>query len=189
MRDNFHHKIVLKKEGYQCCNGITMIDINKQSLEENAERAAFALDDQLSCLYRPYILPYYTFKKEYRIYFIKSDDNIRFYSLKQKHLYATENDIFSIPTLSTSMQFEWSHIPRDKWKDLEHVFTEATSMVNSMEFETGTLEFGENTKGDIIFFEVNPMGSPMIYHGEDEKDIHEYYMDLFSLITKNIAYE
>lgn len=188
IRDHFYEKIVLKKEGYQCCNGITMVDLGAKSIEENIQRASFALDDQMSCLYRPYILPYYSFRTEYRIYFIKSEGDIRFYSLKQKHLRASEHDIFSIKTLSESMKFEWSHVSRSEWKNLEKIFEEATTMVRLMDFETGTLEFGENEKGDIIFFEVNPMGSPMMYQGEDEQDIHEYYTDLFALITKNVTY-
>ena len=185
IKENFNSKIVLKKDGFQCCYGISMIDFGKNTEEENLKRAAFVLDSQRTPRNAAYITPYHSFESEYRMYFVKTKQTKKIYSIKQKHLKTNQEELFANSTFRESFSFDWSCVPREKWSEIKSIIDRAYEMIEQMDFETGTLEFGITQKGAIVFFEVNPMGSPMVFGGEDKNDIHEFYMDLFDLVTHN----
>lgn len=184
---NFWNKLVLKQDGYQCGYGLTMLDLLDQSLDENVIKSKTPLSGQFSSIYRPYITKYYEFKNEYRVYFIKINNEINIYSIKQKQLQINPEKLFLADTFKDTASYKWSFIEKKDWKNFGHVLEASKNMISSMMFETGTLEFWETHDDKIIYFEVNPMGSPMIFEGNDIEDIHTFYMDLFKLlITDNL---
>lgn len=182
---NFWNKLVLKQDGYQCWYGLTMLNLLEQTLDENITKSKKAFAWQLSSIYRPYITQYYEFKNEYRVYFIKTENEITLYSIKQKQLQINPEKLFSGESFKDTASYKWSYIEKKDWKDYEAIIQASKNMISSMIFETGTLEFWETQDNKIIYFEVNPMWSPMVFEWSDMKDIHEFYMDLFKLLIKD----
>jgi hypothetical protein len=71
-----------------------MLDLLNKTMEENISKAKNVLDSQNSLLYRPYFTQFYEFKNEYRVYFIKTEDKITIYSIKQKQLSISPESLF-----------------------------------------------------------------------------------------------
>lgn len=189
IKNNFNTKVAIKKDWYQCREWISMLNLKSSDLEFNIKKASEILNNHSNSRYASYITPFYKFKKEYRIYFIKKWANIKIYSVKQKNLEIDSENVFLWDTFKENMYFKWDVLEKKDWLAIDHIFENSYKMISLMNFETWNLEFWETEDGKIIFFEVNPMWSPMIFKWEDENNIHEYYMDLFDFITNNINYE
>lgn len=177
MRDNFSDKIVIKEDWIQCCSWLTILDLKNWDQKFNIEKIKYILKSQNSTQYRPYILPYYDFKNEYRIYFSKYDWNIKIHSVKWKKLKNSNTEFKNWKDMS----FSWFKI--EKWDNIQHIIKYTKEMLEIMDFETWTLEFGELDNWDIIFFEVNPSSNPMMFEN-DQEIIKNFYVDIFDDFVK-----
>lgn len=186
VNNNLTTKIVAKKDWFQCRSWISMIDIWLIDEELNINKLYNILKDHNISRYASYITPYYIFKREFRIYFIKKWSDIKIYSIKQKKLKIDTDKVFLWNTFRENMNFDWEVIEKNNWNNILNIIEYSYEMISLMWFETWTLEFWETDNWKIVFFEVNPMWSPMVFKWGDEKNIHEFYMDLFNLLTYNI---
>ena len=179
LRHKLGDRLILKRDNTQVGQGVIPVDA---SYPEAYDKFSKEMRSHVAFLHEIYIVPYYQFKIEYRVYFTKFDNEIELYSMKHKKVSARYGDIFTKKNFEyyTNVHLDWEYIPRHQWP--EEVVALARKYIDNLHYNTGSLEFGFTEDHRLIFFEVNAMSDPVAFRGDDIKDMQRYYEDIFHKI-------
>ncbi len=181
-------KIVMKKNFWVQWQNVKAIDLssNVEYLDEALIRNFFwwPIYNYAS----PYFISYYDIETEFRIYYIHEDNKTHIYSIKNRvNEFRNDGSVFEKPDFTySSINTKWlyCHIQdlKNSHSDIE---VEALNIIPKLWLQTGVLELCRCKDGKIRFIEVNALWWTLMFPWEDEKQMQQFYLDLWDSGFKN----
>jgi hypothetical protein len=186
LKDNFSKNIILKRDFSCWWHWVVLIDLEKNYYSKK-EIINDMFDTHKETYKHIYIVPYENIRDEFRIYFTKINWKIKLYSFKKKSIISTYTELLDLNNF-WNIQFNWDYVENNKWEKYRGILKIAKKYIKILWYTTWILEFWKTYDDKNIFFEVNPMWSPLCFEWfwwEDVKNIVNYYNSIFDDFLDN----
>ena len=178
-------RIVLKKTFGEMGDGVRPVDtaaLTEDRIDAIAEQ--FFPSSPYS-FHASYIVPYVDIRREYRIYYRydRATRDTTIYSVKRKI-----NTISGSPFDKSSLKMydkigvSWEYIPLGDFLGSPRHRRYAQTVARLVRYDCGVLEVMEDPRGRLIFCEINPLGGSLMFAGEDERNLFDYYVDIYRMM-------
>lgn len=181
--NNFSSRIVIKND-YSCAGKwVFIIDLEQYDTTQQTKFLS-QFEKFSSFLNWVYITPYYDFNEEYRFYFTKQAWKIQIFSFKKKKILSNFQEIVQADSFQyyKNIKISWEYVENKDWKKYSDILEIGKKYIQKLRYTTGTLEFWKTKDNKIIFFEVNSMSATLCYEWEDEKNLNDFYTDIYNEI-------
>lgn len=129
-----------------------------------------------------FLTNYYDIQKEFRLYYTNTEEGIEIYSVKNR-INSTKDwkSIFNQTDYTyNSLNIQWDYLSPKAFKaDYKEVHEAARDIIPFLGLDVGVLELCKLQDGGIRFIEVNPLWWTLLHHWEDEKNIKDYYLNMW----------
>ena len=181
LRKNLGEIVVLKTDCKQEGKGIVFRKISSDT--QNKEIISF-FDTHFYSGKPFFILPALHIKEEYRLYFVRSNESYKIYSIKKRKNILENQDLIGLNNIQIykNLPVKWEYVAYDSKEFLE-ASSIAVKMLDLLNYHTGCIEFVMTQEDEIVFLEVNQMAAPLTFDGEDIEAMSQFYTQIFQNIV------
>ena len=190
VKNNIWNKVVIKSVMWEMWYNVKAL--NLQSYDEVIVKKIIEKFFISDCYWFnvPYFVEYWDIKNEFRLYYNRDvlTNKLKVYSVKKKNNYIKGDwNIFSKDSFAMYKDIDVVRSFRkieDFYKDFSYVIDALDDISKYLWLETWVIELAELNDKSIKFIEVNPLGWTLLFPGDDEKRIEEFYSELWWNIFK-----